>query len=87
MATLMKQCIWCNQKTLFKVIKVYSAQTEESIYSLEQVSRQWFYKFHQIITSFGYEANLIDDCIYKKFSMSKFVLLVLYVDDILLVTI
>ena len=30
--------------------------------------------------------NLVDDCIYHKFSGSKFVLLVLYVDDILFAT-
>ncbi|CAJ2672347.1 unnamed protein product [Trifolium pratense] len=57
---------------------------KKSIYGLRQASRQWYCKFHQVISSFGFEANPVDDCIYQKFSGSKFVFLVLYVDDILL---
>ena len=37
-----------------------------------------------MITSFGFKENTIDQCIYLKFSESKFIILVLYVDDILL---
>ena len=57
---------------------------KKSIYGLKQASRQWYYKFHNVIISFGFEANLVDECIYLKFCGSKFVFLVLYVDDILL---
>jgi hypothetical protein len=57
---------------------------KKSIYGLKQASRQWYYKFHQVISSCGFEANPVDDCIYQKFSGSKFAFLVLYVDDILL---
>ncbi|RDX61700.1 hypothetical protein CR513_60049, partial [Mucuna pruriens] len=34
----------------------------------------------------GFEANVVDDCVYHKFSGSKYIFLVLYVDDILLVS-
>ena len=37
-----------------------------------------------MITSFDFKENIIDQCIYLKFSGSKFIILVLYVDDILL---
>ena len=37
-----------------------------------------------MITSFGFKQNTIDQCIYLKFNGSKFIILVLYVDDILL---
>ena len=37
-----------------------------------------------MITSFGFKENTIDQCIYLKFNGSKFIILVLYVDDILL---
>ena len=57
---------------------------KKSIYGLKQASRQWYYKFYQVIISFGFEMNLVDDCIYHKFSGSKNIFLVLYVDDILL---
>ena len=36
--------------------------------------------------SFGFEIILVDDCVYHKFSGSKYIFLVLYVDDILLAT-
>jgi Reverse transcriptase (RNA-dependent DNA polymerase) len=57
---------------------------KKSIYRLKQLSRRWYFKFHQVIISLGFEPNLVDECIYHKFSGSKFIFLVLYVDDILL---
>ncbi|KAK7341990.1 hypothetical protein VNO80_24931 [Phaseolus coccineus] len=57
---------------------------KKSIYGLKQASRQWYQKFHQVITSYGFEANVVDDCVYHKFSGSKYIFLVLYVDDVLL---
>ncbi|RDX85826.1 hypothetical protein CR513_32921, partial [Mucuna pruriens] len=59
---------------------------KKSIYGLKQASRQWYHKFHQVITSYGFETNVVDDCVYHKFNGSKYVFLVLYVDDILLVS-
>ena len=58
----------------------------KSIYGLKQASRQWYKKFHEVITSFGFEENIMDQCIYLKVSGSKVCFLVLYVDDILLAT-
>lgn len=57
---------------------------KKSIYGLKQASRQWYLKFNQVILSFGFEINLGEDCVYHKFSGSRFIFLVLYVDDILL---
>ena len=37
----------------------------------------------QVIILFGFEMNLVDDCIYHKFCGNKHIFLVLYVDDIL----
>ena len=59
---------------------------KKSIYGLKQASRQWYLKFHEVITSFGFEENIMDQCIYQKVSGSKICFLVLYVDDILLAT-
>ena len=53
------------------------------IYSLKQASRQWYQKFDQVITSFGFKENTVDQCIYHKISGTKFILLVLYANDIL----
>ena len=81
--------------------KVYMKQPEEfpcsdgeqlvcklkkSIYSLKQASRQWYLKFYNVISLFGFVENVMDQCIYLKVSESKVCFLVLYVDDILLAT-
>ncbi|CAJ2671288.1 unnamed protein product [Trifolium pratense] len=57
---------------------------KKSIYGLKQASRQWYLKFHGIISSFGFVENPMDQCIYQKVSGSKTCFLILYVDDILL---
>jgi len=57
---------------------------KRSIYGLKQASRQWYLKFNDTIVSFGFKENIVDRCIYLKVSGSKFIILILYVDDILL---
>jgi len=76
----MRQFIRCNQKTVSGNSKYMVCKLKKSIYDLKQASRQWYHKFHQLITSYGFEANIIDDCVYYKFSGSKYVFLILYVD-------
>ena len=57
---------------------------EKSIYGLKQASRHWFLKFDEKVTSFGFIENKVDDCIYIKVCGSRFIFLVLYVNNILL---
>ena len=57
---------------------------KKSIYGLKQASRQWYLKFNNTILSYGFVENTVDTCIYMKVTGSQFVILVLYVDDILL---
>ena len=57
---------------------------KKSIYGLKQVSRQWYIKFNNIITSFRFKENIVDQCIYLKVSGRKFIFMILYVDDIFL---
>ncbi|KAL4366702.1 hypothetical protein GQ457_05G014270 [Hibiscus cannabinus] len=59
---------------------------KKSIYGLKQASRRWYLKFHEVISSFGFVENIMDQCIYQKVSGSKICFLILYVDDILLAT-
>jgi len=47
---------------------------------------QWYLKLNYIIMSFGFKANIVDRYIYLKVGGSKFIILILYVDDILLST-
>ena len=57
---------------------------QKSIYGLKQASRQWYLKFHDVVTSLDFEENTVDSYIYLKISGRKFIFLILYVDDILL---
>ena len=43
-------------------------------------------KFDQTIRNFGFKENVEDNCVYTKFKNGKFIFLILYVDDILLVS-
>jgi Reverse transcriptase (RNA-dependent DNA polymerase) len=80
------ECIYISQPPNYESddSKQIVYKLKKAIYGLKQASRQWYFKFHQVIISFGFEPNLVDECIYHKFSGSKFIFLVLYVDDILL---
>ncbi|KAA0038076.1 Retrovirus-related Pol polyprotein from transposon TNT 1-94 [Cucumis melo var. makuwa] len=55
-------------------------------FMVEGKEHMWYLKFNDTITSCGFKENIVDRCIYLKTSMSKFIILVLYVDDILLAT-
>ena len=56
----------------------------KSIYGLKQASRQWYLKFDQVISDFGFKKNIADQCVYQKFKGCRLIFFVLYVDDILL---
>ena len=57
---------------------------KKSIYGLKQACRQWFLKFHSVVTSYGFVENKVDQFLHCKVSGRKFIFLILYVDDILL---
>ena len=57
---------------------------KKSIHGLKQASRQWYLKSHDVVTSLGFEENIVDSCIYLKVYGRKFIFLILYVDDVLL---
>ena len=62
---------------VFKNPKKMVGKLNKFIYGLKQASLQWYYKFHPVIVSFGFEINMVDDCVYHKFSGSKHIFLVL----------
>ena len=59
-------------------------ELKKFIYGLKQASRQWYFKYYQVIISFDFEMNLVDDYIYHKFYMSKYIFFVLYISEIFL---
>ncbi|KAL6323342.1 hypothetical protein AAG906_029349 [Vitis piasezkii] len=67
--------------------EVYMSQLEgfkENGKENMQASRQWYLKFDKIVTSFGFIENKFDQCVYMKVNGSKYIFMVLYIDDILL---
>ena len=56
----------------------------KSIYGLKQSSRQWKIQFHNVVMFHNFEMIEEDHCAYIKSSKDKFVILSLYVDDILI---
>jgi hypothetical protein len=56
----------------------------KSIYGLKQVSRLWYLKCDKVVKKFVFIENQVDNCISIKTKGSMYVILVLYVDDILL---
>ena len=53
---------------------------KKSLYGLKQVSRLWYYTFHNAVVIFGFKANEYDHWN----SGSDLIILSLYVDDILI---
>ncbi|KAL5543993.1 hypothetical protein UlMin_007777 [Ulmus minor] len=60
---------------------------KKSLNYLKQSPRQWYKRFDSFITLVGFERSQYDSCLYHKISGHKCVLyLLLYVDDILLIS-
>nr|GEX89005.1 putative zinc finger, CCHC-type [Tanacetum cinerariifolium] len=57
---------------------------KKSIYGIKQASRQWYLKFDEVMKEHNFIKNQVDQCVYLKMSGSNFIILVLYVDDIVL---
>ena len=57
---------------------------KKSIYGLKQASRQWYLKFHHAVTSYGFVMMHEDHCVYLYSVGYDYVIMTLYVDDILI---
>jgi hypothetical protein len=57
---------------------------KKSLYGLKQAPRQWYLKFDRFMTEQGYSRCHSDHCVYfKKLENGSFIILLLYVDDML----
>jgi hypothetical protein len=58
----------------------------KSLYGLKQTPRQWYKKFDSFMVGQGYTRTDADHCVYvSQFPNGKFIILLLYVDDMLIV--
>src|SRR4051812_35175690 len=60
-------------------------QTSEIHLWIEASISELEYSFKEVVKSFGFIENEKEPCVFKKFSGSSIVFLILYVDDILLI--
>ncbi|GAA0156232.1 transmembrane signal receptor [Lithospermum erythrorhizon] len=59
---------------------------EKSLYGLKQAPRQWYKKFDSFMGEHGFSRTMIDHCVYiKGLSNGDFIILLLYIDDMLIV--
>nr|GEU42089.1 hypothetical protein [Tanacetum cinerariifolium] len=56
----------------------------KSLYGLKQAPKQWHEKFDNTLLSNGFQINACDKCVYVKQYKNAFVIICLYVDDILI---
>ena len=57
----------------------------KSIYGLKQAPRDWHQKFESVMLSNGFKINECDKCVYVKDTVDGYVILRLYVDDMLII--
>lgn len=59
---------------------------KKSLYGLKQAPRQWYKKFESFMINYGYHKTHTDHCVFvKNFVEGDFLILLLYVDDMLIV--
>ena len=59
---------------------------KKSLYGLKQAPRQWYKKFDSFMMSHGYTRTTPDHCVFtRKYSDDDFIILLLYVDDMLII--
>nr|KYP47621.1 Retrovirus-related Pol polyprotein from transposon TNT 1-94 [Cajanus cajan] len=64
----------------------YVCRLRKSLYGLKQAPRQWYKKFESFMCEQGYKKTTSDHCVFvKNFSDDDFIILLLYVDDMLIV--
>ena len=64
----------------------YVCKLKKSLYGLKQAPRQWYKKFESVMIQQGYKKTTSDHCVFvQKFSDNDFIILLLYVDDMLIV--
>ena len=56
---------------------------KKNLYGLKQVPRQWYLKFDRFMASNGYRRLKIDHYCYFKYFENSYIILLMYIDDML----
>jgi hypothetical protein len=79
-----KRFICSNHGYEVKVKENLVRRLKKSLYDLNQAPRQWYLKFDRFMTEQGYSRCHYDHCVYfKKLENGSYIILLLYVDDML----
>ena len=71
---------------LVEMKEYYVCRLRKSLYGLKQAPRQWYKKFKSVMCEQGYRKTTSNHCVFfRKFSNDDFIILLLYVDDMLIV--
>uniref|UniRef100_A0A803PU45 Reverse transcriptase Ty1/copia-type domain-containing protein n=1 Tax=Cannabis sativa TaxID=3483 RepID=A0A803PU45_CANSA len=57
---------------------------KKPLYGLKQASRQWFAKFSSVLLEEGFHHSATDHSLFMRHSGDKFIILLIYVDDVIL---
>ena len=64
----------------------YVCRLKKSLYGLKQAPKHWYKKFESIMEEQGYRKTTSNHCVFvKKFPDDDFIIILLYVDDMLIV--
>jgi hypothetical protein len=80
--------IYMEQPEVFQVKgkENFVCRLKKSLYGLKQAPRQWYKKFESFMSKHGFMKTTSDHCVFvKNFLEGDFLILLLYVDDILIV--
>ncbi|GJT14034.1 retrovirus-related pol polyprotein from transposon TNT 1-94 [Tanacetum coccineum] len=79
--------IYMNQPEGFIALRQESkvCRLVKSLYGLKQALKQWHQKFDHTMLESGFKINECDKCVYVKDTSSGYVILCLYVDDMLII--
>lgn len=78
--------IFMRQPAGFEKGKHLVCKLNKAIYGLKQASRNWNQRFHDFIVKLGYKRSEHDFCLYYRSAKGVVTYIVIYVDDILLVS-
>jgi ribonuclease HI len=62
--------------------EMYSIKLQRSLYGLKQSGRMWYNRLSDYLTSKGYKNNTICPCVFIKKTISGYVIIAVYVDDL-----
>jgi Reverse transcriptase (RNA-dependent DNA polymerase) len=62
--------------------EIYSIKLKRSLYGLKKSGRMWYNRLNEYLIKERYKSNIISQCVFIKRSISSFIIITVYVDDL-----